>query len=57
MQTLLPLVGKAGFAGVRNVLTQRSARTKKAEVTVKMDLRSLVDGEEAGLATLFERKL
>jgi hypothetical protein len=50
MQALLPLAGKGGFAGVRNVLTQRSARTAKAEVTVKMDLGGLVDGEEAGLA-------
>ena len=50
MQALLPLAGKGGFAGVRNVLTQRSARAAKAEVTVKMDLGGLVDGEEAGLA-------
>jgi len=50
MQALLPLAGKGGFAGVRNVLTQRSARTAKAEVTVKMDLGGLVNGEEAGLA-------
>jgi hypothetical protein len=50
MQALLTLAGKGGFAGVRNVLTQRSARTAKAEVTVKMDLGGLADGEEAGLA-------
>jgi beta-xylosidase len=50
MQALLPLAGKSGFAGVRNVLTQRSARSAKAEVTVKMDLGDLADGEEAGLA-------
>lgn len=50
MQALLPLAGKSEFAGVRNVLTQRSARTAKAEVTVTMDLGGLVNGEEAGLA-------
>jgi beta-xylosidase len=50
MQALLPLAGKSGFAGIRNVLTQRSARSAKAEVTVKMDLAGLADGEEAGLA-------
>jgi beta-xylosidase len=50
LKALVPLAGKAGFAGVRDVLTQRSARSAKAEVTVKMDLRGLVDGQEAGLA-------
>jgi hypothetical protein len=32
-----PAGRKGGFAGVRNVLTQRSARAAKAEVTVKID--------------------
>jgi hypothetical protein len=50
LQALVPLNGKSGFAGVRNVLTQRSARSATAEVTVKMNLRGLVDNQEAGLA-------
>jgi hypothetical protein len=49
MQALVPLAGKGGFGGVPNVLTQRSARTAKVEVTVTMDLAGLVDGQEAGL--------
>jgi beta-xylosidase len=50
LQARVPLAGKERFAGIRNVLTQRSARTAKAEVTVTMDLNGLVDGQEAGLA-------
>jgi len=50
LQALTPLAGKKEFVGVRNVLTQRSARTAKAEVTVKMDLSGMVNGQEAGLA-------
>jgi beta-xylosidase len=50
LRALMPLAGRAGFAAVRNVLTQRAARTAKAEVTVTMNLAGLVDGQEAGLA-------
>lgn len=39
-----------GFDGVRNVLTQRSARAVRAQVTVKVDLNGFRDGQEAGLA-------
>ena len=41
---------REGFSGVRNVLTQRSARTRASEVTVQMDLDGFVNGEEGGLA-------
>jgi beta-xylosidase len=41
---------KKGFSGVRNVLTQRSARTRASEVTVQMDLGGFVNGQEGGLA-------
>jgi beta-xylosidase len=50
LQASVPLAGRAGFAGVRNVLTQRSARSAKAEVTVKLNLSGLADKQEAGLA-------
>ncbi len=50
LRALVPLAGKPEFAGVRDVLTQRAARTAKAEVTVKMDLQGMVDNQEAGLA-------
>jgi beta-xylosidase len=35
---------------VGNVLTQRSFRSKRNEVTVKLDLSGMVDGQEAGLS-------
>jgi beta-xylosidase len=50
LKALAPLAGKNGFSSVRDVLTQRSARIEKTQVTVKMDLDGLVDGQEAGLA-------
>jgi beta-xylosidase len=50
LRALVPLAGRSGFASVRNVITQRAARTSKAQVTVKMDLSSFQDGQEAGLA-------
>ena len=50
LHALIPLAGKPDFAGVRNVITQRAVRTAKAEVTVKVDLGGLMDGQEAGLA-------
>jgi beta-xylosidase len=50
LKALVPSAERAGFAGVRDVLTQRSARSATAEVTVKMDLHGLVDRQEAGLA-------
>ncbi len=50
LQALLPISGKSGFAGVRDVITQRAVRSANAEVTVKLDLTNLTDGQEAGLA-------
>ncbi len=50
LHAYVPLAERTGFAGVRNVLTQRSARSAKAEVTVKLRLSGLVDKQEAGLA-------
>ena len=38
------------FKTVGNVLTQRSMRTKKNQVTVKLDIAGLVSGQEAGIA-------
>ena len=38
------------FKTVGNVLTQRSMRTKKSEVTVKLDIAGLVSGQQAGIA-------
>ena len=50
LQALIPISSKPGFAGVRDVVTQRAARSSKAEVTVKVSLSGLADGQEAGLA-------
>jgi beta-xylosidase len=50
LQALVPTTGKSGFAGVRDVITQRAVRSAKAEVTVKLDLAGLTNGQEAGLA-------
>lgn len=50
LQALMPISSKPGFAGVRGVVTQRAARSSKAEVTVKVSLSGLADGQEAGLA-------
>ena len=50
LQALLPTSGKSGFAGVRDVITQRAVRSAKAQVTVKLDLTGLTEGQEAGLA-------
>ena len=50
LQALIPISSKPGFAGVRDVVTQRAARSSKAEVTVKVNLSGLTDGQEAGLA-------
>jgi beta-xylosidase len=50
LQALMPIDGRPEFAGTRDVLTQRSARAEKAEVTVTMNLTGLVDKQEAGLA-------
>lgn len=49
LSALQPLAD-AGFDGVRNVLTQRSARAIHAEVTVKVNLAGLTEGDEVGLA-------
>jgi beta-xylosidase len=49
MKAFSPLPDK-GFGGVRNVLTQRAARSQKVEVTIEMNLTGLVNGQEAGLA-------
>ncbi len=38
------------FKAIGNVLTQRSFRTRRNEVTVKMDLSGMADHEESGLA-------
>jgi beta-xylosidase len=38
------------FQTVGNVLTQRSLRTKHSEVTVKLDLTGMADGQQAGIA-------
>jgi beta-xylosidase len=49
LQAFRPL--RAGdFQTVGNVLTQRSLRTKRNEVTVKLDLAGMADGELAGIA-------
>ena len=41
---------KAGIDGVGDVLTQRSLRTGRNEVTVMMSLAGIGDGQEAGIA-------
>ena len=38
------------FRAVGNVLTQRSIRSKRCEVTIRLDLSGLLDTQEAGLA-------
>ncbi len=43
--------GSSGdFHNIPNVLTQRSFRTSHNQVTVKLDVSGMVDGQEAGLA-------
>jgi hypothetical protein len=46
---------REGFSGVRNVLTQRSARTRASEVTVEMDLDGFANGRKAGWRISQER--
>jgi beta-xylosidase len=50
LKAYIPLARRVGFAGVRNVLTQRSARSAKAQVTVQLNLSGMADKQEAGLA-------
>ncbi len=38
------------FKTTGNVITQRALRTRRNEVTVKLDLSGMVDGQESGLA-------
>ncbi len=38
------------FSSIGNVLTQRSMRTEHNEVTLQLDLRGMVNGQQAGLA-------
>jgi beta-xylosidase len=38
------------FNAIPNVLTQRSLRTRRSQVTVRIDLSGMVDGQESGLA-------
>jgi beta-xylosidase len=45
-----PPLKPGDFHTIPNVLTQRSFRTSHNEVTVKLDLSGMVDGQEAGLA-------
>ena len=50
LDALTPLGGKTGFAAVRNVLTQRVARVASGSATVRINVRGMVDGQEAGMA-------
>jgi beta-xylosidase len=45
-----PPIRKGDFKTVGNVITQRSYRTKRNEVTVQLDLAGMANGEEAGIA-------
>lgn len=45
-----PPIHPNDFRTVGNVLTQRSFRTRRNEVTVKFDLSAMADGQEAALA-------
>ncbi|MEO8735490.1 MAG: glycoside hydrolase 43 family protein [Edaphobacter sp.] len=45
-----PPISVGDFQTVGNVLTQRSLRTRKAEVTVSLDLAGMRTGQEAGIA-------
>jgi hypothetical protein len=45
-----PTLKPGDFHTIPNVLTQRSFRTSHNEVTVKLDLSGMVDGQQAGLA-------
>ncbi len=45
-----PLHGGDDFRTAGNVLTQRAMRTSSNEVTVKLDLTGLANGQQAGLA-------
>ena len=44
-----PLQKNEGILAVGNVLTQRSLRTNKTEVTIRMETGSMADGQVAGL--------
>ena len=39
-----------GFPAAGNVLTQRSMRTRRSQVTAKLDLSGMADGQQAGIA-------
>ena len=44
-----PALHTGDFWTIGNVLTQRSIRTKQSEVTVKLELAGMAEGQEAGL--------
>jgi beta-xylosidase len=45
-----PSIRSGDFKTVGNVITQRSFRTRRNEVTVQLDLAGMADGQEAGIA-------
>jgi beta-xylosidase len=49
-----PALRAGDFSSIGNVLTQRSLRTIGNEVTVKLDLNGMVEGQEAGIAHFAE---
>jgi beta-xylosidase len=45
-----PPIRPADFRTIGDILTQRAFRTRQNEVTLKLDLSAMADGQEAGLA-------
>lgn len=45
-----PPIRTGDFTTVGNIITQRSYRTKRNQVTVRLDLAGMADGQEAGIA-------
>ncbi len=42
-------LGRGDFGSIGNVLTQRASRTRRNQVTIKLDLSGMVEGQESGL--------